>query len=77
MGPREIISWRWINGKKFCKEFPDVAKDQKNALTDSMCKKVDKSIKNLVSRSDTDVYMSDVMKEFEEKEIVCTVEHLK
>ena len=32
-----------------------------------MHKKVDKVIKHLVSKSDTDKHMSDVMKEFEEK----------
>ena len=46
-------------------------KDKKNAVTDSTSKKVDKVIKNLVSKSDTDEHMSDVMKEFEEK-ISCT-----
>ena len=48
--------------KQFHKEFSDVAKDQKNAATDSMRKKVDKVIKNLVSTSDTDEHMSDVVK---------------
>ena len=57
--------------------FLDVAKDQKNAVTDSMRKKVDEVIQNLVSTSETDKRVSDVMKEFEEKEIVRTVEHLK
>ena len=42
-----------------------------------MRKKVDKVIKNLASKSDTDKHMSGVVKEFEEKDIVHAVIHLK